>query len=305
MAAQENMSNPDLRIAFIGFGEAAQAFCGSLGSDAVSAIRAFDIKSLGPEQAAMDERYRAQGVSGCDSLAAALDGANLVFSVVTADAAGAVARDAAAHLAEGALFLDCNSCAPQTKQASESLAAAAGAHYVDVAVMAPVNPLRHRTPLLLSGEHADAASRVLSRLGMNPEVESGPVGRSSSVKMVRSIMVKGMEALFAECFLAGRLAGVEARVLASLEASDPDVDWAGRRAYNLERMTRHGTRRGAEMDEVSRFLHHLGIDQPLAARTAEWQKRIGASGVSLSGTDDQASLDQLINTLNLDPLKEA
>jgi hypothetical protein len=32
-------------------------------------------------------------------------------------------------------------------------------------------------------------------------------------------------------------------VLASLEASDPDIDWAHRRGYNMDRMIVHGRRR--------------------------------------------------------------
>ena len=90
---------------------------------------------------------------------------------------------------------------------------AAGGRYVDVAVMAPVHPRLHRTPLLISGPHAEDAAPVLAALDMAAEIHDGPVGSSSAIKMIRSIMMKGLEALVCECVLAGRKAGVIETVL--------------------------------------------------------------------------------------------
>lgn len=298
------MENAELHIAFIGFGEAARAFSGSFNRDTVTEIKAFDIKTDGPERDAMFKQYLEHAVTHADTLESALEGANVVFSLVTADAAHAVATQAGPHLDAGALFFDCNSCAPQTKQRSARAVHDAGARYVDVAIMAPVRPSSHRTPLLLSGEHAPAAQAVFEQLDMNAGIEPGPVGTSSSVKMVRSIMVKGLEALFAECFLAGRLAGVDEKVLASLEASHPGFEWAERAGYNLERMANHGERRAAEMEEVCDFLRHLGIEQPLSAGTARWQKTIGELDLTVDAADYQTTADALINALNLKSMKE-
>lgn len=292
-----------LNIAFIGFGEAADAFAGGFDRSSIATVTAFDIKTQQGDPA-MEDRYASREVQGCQTLAQALENADALFSVVTADQAHDVARSAASLLKPGALFFDCNSCAPQTKQASAELINRSGGRYVDVAVMAPVHPGRHRTPLLLSGEHAEAAKAVFDRLNMNATIEPGPVGTSSSIKMVRSIMVKGMEALFAECLLAGRLAGVDEQVIASLEASHPGFDWAKRSGYNLERMAKHGIRRAAEMDEVCEFLNHLGIEEPLSAATVKWQRRIGELGLNAREDNYQATTDALIHALKLTPVKE-
>ena len=64
--------------------------------------------------------------------------------------AAAVATAAARSIAPCALFCDLNSVAPQTKRAAAQAIEAAGGHYVDVAVMAPVDPARLTVPLLLS-----------------------------------------------------------------------------------------------------------------------------------------------------------
>lgn len=295
------MDSRALTLAFIGFGEAAEAFASSLDRSGLAAVRAFDIQS----NRALTERLQRCEVTGCASLAEALHGADLVISVVTADQANAVAIEAAPLLSPEALFFDCNSCAPQTKQRSAAAITEARGRYVDVAVMAPVLPARNRTPLLVSGEHSHAALAALQALNMNASLQAGPVGKASAVKMVRSIMVKGLEALTAECVLAGRLAGVENEVLASLNESHPGADWAQRSAYNFERMLNHGGRRAAEMTEVCHFLTELGIAESLSERTVSWQRRLGELNLAEAANDDvRVTADALISALQLKPLTE-
>lgn len=276
------------RIALIGFGEAAGTFLAGWALDAPQAVRAFDVKTrTAGLREAMLRRYRDAGIAGCETPAEALADAGVVFSLVTADQARAAAEAAAAAVAPGALWLDCNSCSPATKRAAAAAIEAGGGRYVDVAVMAPVAKARHRTPLLVSGVHADAAAALLRELGMRPARAGDAVGDASSIKMIRSIMIKGLEALTAECLLAARRAGVEAAVLGSLRESDPDIDWAARGSYNFERMMVHGARRAAEMREVAATIAELGLPNRMTGAAAEWQAEI--AGLGLDGGPDDAA----------------
>ena len=121
-------------------------------------------------------------------------------------------------LKPGAFFFDLNSCAPTTKQKSAAVIEAAGGRYVDIAVMATITPRYHQTPMLISGDHCHAAMTALQALEMTPTLVPGPVGRASTIKMLRSVLVKGIEALTAECFLAAARAGVADEVAHSLDA---------------------------------------------------------------------------------------
>lgn len=265
-----------IRIAFIGFGEAAMAFAEHWGAEKSADIRAFDIKTDNPATApAKQADYARHNVRGMATLAEAIAEADLVISVVTADQAPAAAEAAAPLLKPGALYCDFNSVAPQTKAAAASLIERAGERYVDVAVMAPVRPARLSVPLLVSGPHAAAACSALTDLGFHPRPIEGPVGRASTIKMLRSVMVKGIEALTAECFLAAHAAGVVGEVAASLGKSWPGVDWAAKADYNLERMMVHGQRRAAEMEEVAKTLTGLGLDNAMARSTVLKQRAIG------------------------------
>lgn len=264
------------RIALIGFGEAGMAFARD--ADWASVTRAYDRKTGDPStRAGKIADYAAAGITGAATSDEALDGARIIFSLVTADQALAAAR--AARLAPGALWIDCNSVAPETKRAAAAAIEAAGGRYVDAAVMSPVLPARRGAPLLVSGPHAEAGTAVLRALGFSQvRIVAGAIGAASSVKMIRSVMVKGLEALSAECVLAADAAGVRDEVLASLDASWREESWAKRFDYNLDRMLVHGVRRAAEMEEVVKTLGGLGMGAAMTRGTVELQQAIGLLG---------------------------
>ena len=277
-------------IALIGFGEAARAFLDGWrtvpGFEAQ--VSSYDIKTDSPDpdvRAAKRADYSVAEILGASSAPAAVAGAEAVFSVVTADQAHEAALAAAPGLAKGALFLDCNSCAPQTKVRNAAAIEAAGARYVDVAVMSPVRPRLHRTPLLISGPHVEAAASAFGALGMSARIHAGPVGSASAVKMIRSIMMKGLEALVCECVLAGHKAGVIETVLDSLDDTYPGFDWRKRSAYMLERVMTHGVRRAAEMREVALTVELLGLTGAMSRASVDWQHRIGGMGLGATAAE--------------------
>lgn len=263
------------RIGLIGFGEAGHTF--AIAGDWASAAHVFDIKtdsdSDGP---VMRARYADAGVSGCSSLAEMVGQADLILSLVTADQALAVAGDVARCIGSGTLYCDMNSVAPQTKQAAAALIEAVGGHYVDVALMAPVDPARLAMQLLLSGGESETAAARLGLLGFtNRRTVGTSVGRASAIKMIRSVMVKGIEALTTECVLAADAAGVLDEVLSSLDASEKAMPWRARADYNLDRMMIHGLRRAAEMEEVAKTLDALGTGSTMTRGTVERQRAMG------------------------------
>lgn len=306
-----NQVETSVAVAFVGFGEAASAFAGGWREAGIAfSAAAYDIKTDSPSAAIRDAKradYAAAGIDGSTSLGAALAEAEIVFSLVTADQAHAAAANVAWHDLGGAFFFDCNSCAPSTKRRSAQLIENAGGRYVDVAVMAPVHPRLHRTPLLVSGPHAQTAVEALKRLGMTAGIAAGELGAASAIKMTRSIMIKGLEALVAECVLAGRKAGIEDAVLDSLEETFPGFGWRKRAAYMLERAMTHGIRRAAEMREVALTVEELGLGSDMSRATVAWQQRLGDLKLVASAIaeDVGARADAILAALDADESKEA
>ena len=280
-------------IIFIGFGEAGQAFAAADGWRGEA--RAYDRLTEEPAtRNAKQDDYRRAGVEGAENLAEALAGGPLVLSLVTADQATAVARDAAPLLAEGALFCDLNSVAPETKRGAAAAIEAGGGHYVDGAILSPVYPARLAAPLLLSGPQAPAAERALRAIGFTQtRVVGADVGQASAIKMIRSVIVKGIEALTAEAMLAADRAGVAAEVLASLDASDKAMPWAKRADYNLDRMIVHGLRRAEEMEEAARTLEDLGVEPAMTSGTVRRQRAVGSLRLGSAAEGLAAKIQQI------------
>jgi 3-hydroxyisobutyrate dehydrogenase-like beta-hydroxyacid dehydrogenase len=268
-------------ICFIGFGEAGQAIASGLREAGTERISAWDI--LFPQRAG--EKLRAAGeaigVRCAASAAEAVRGADIIVSAVTAASSVEAARSIKPHLAGRPFLLDINSVSPARKQETAKLLGDA-ARYVDVAVIAAIHPARHQTPMLLAGPHAEAVAPMLAALGMRASVAGAQTGAAAAIKMVRSVMMKGIEALTLECFLAAARAGVVDEVAASLKNNYPDLDWSKVIAYNLERMAVHGERRAAEMEQVAETLRELGVEPLMTAATIKRQREMGQIGTQQS-----------------------
>jgi len=275
------MSDVKPAISFIGFGEAGQAIASGLREAGAGRMSAWDI--LFPQAAG--ERLRqareAIGVRGSSSAGDAVRDAEIVISAVTAAASVAAAQSVKAHLVGRPFFLDINSVSPGRKQETAKLFGEA-ARYVDVAVLAPINPARHQTPMLLAGPHAAAVAPILAALGMGATIAGTEVGAAAAIKMVRSVIVKGIEALTLECFLAAARAGVVDEVASSLKNNYPGLDWSKIVPYNLERMAVHGERRAAEMEEVAETLRELGVEPLMTLATVKRQREMGQVGTQPS-----------------------
>lgn len=265
-------------IAFLGFGEAARAFRETLAAtDPALGFLAWDIKLDGQEAQAMRAAIAAHGVTesaGPEGLAAA----DWIVSAVTADQSLVAIFPLLPALGACNLVVDINSVSPGRKRETAARVEAMKARYLDMAVMAPVHPRGHRTPVLVAGGGIGDARTALDRLGFAWR-EAGPEpGAATAVKMVRSLFVKGLEAIIVETLLAAERSGCYEEILASLSESYPGLGWPGIADYHFERTLTHGTRRAEEMRECAATLDELGLRGALAAEIAEVQARMGRAG---------------------------
>ncbi len=285
-----------MRIGFLGFGEAARAFCDSLAAaDADSSIAAYDILLDDP---ALSEAMRSAMRERAVTIATepgALGEADWIVSAVTADQSLEAVRSLLPHLVQGQVVIDLNSVSPGRKRETAALVTEAGAEYLDMAVMGPVRPRGHRTPVLLAGARAEVLWTQMSRLGFDGRVVGSEPGAATAVKMVRSLFVKGLEAITVEALLAAEASGCFDEIMTSLAASYPGLDLPSMAPYQFERTLRHGLRRAAEMRESAATLVALGLRGELAGEIAQVQQRMGDCG--LSGPSGNATLQEFVRTV--------
>ena len=261
-----------LRIGLVGYGEVGKILGRALVERKVAWIGTWDRLLVDPGAGpAMRAHAVGAGVEPMASLAALLERADAVISAVTASQAHAVAVEAARSIRPGTWFVDLNSASPGTKAASSRLIDGAGGRFVESAVMTSVPPYGIKVPMLLGGTHAEALRALLAPLGFSMEVVADRVGIASAIKMCRSVMIKGLEAIVVESFTTARRYGVEEHVLASLRETFPTIDWEQQGSYLFSRVALHGKRRAEEMREVALTVREAGLAPHMAAAAAERQ----------------------------------
>lgn len=260
------------RIGLIGYGEVGKTFGAGL-KPRVQQVAAWDLKFADPATQQAERGHAQQhGVQACGSMEELCGVSDLVISAVTASNTWAVAEQAARFLQPGALFLDLNSASPGTKQKAAAAIDACGADYVEAGVMTSVPPYGIQVPMLLGGARAAELAGLLTSWEMDAKAVSDKLGVASAIKMSRSVMIKGLEALVIESYATARAYGVEDHVLPTLRETFPSIDWDRQGAYFFSRVVQHGQRRAEEMREAAHTVEEAGFAPLMAAAIAARQQ---------------------------------
>src|ERR1700676_2361805 len=258
-------------VGLVGYGEVGRILAEDLRKQDVK-VAAYDIKLRSDQDGgALRDHASSHGVALSSSHADLAAASDFVISAVTASQAVPVAQACAPAVKPDAWFLDFNSASPGAKQRAAALIDGGGGRYVEGAVMTSIPPKRIKVPLLLGGAGAGQLAPLLVGLGFDAKVASAELGVASAVKMCRSVMIKGLEAMVIETFTTARGYGVEDAVLASLKETFPGIDWEKQGAYFFQRVIEHGRRRSEEVREVAETVREIGLTPWSAQGTAERQ----------------------------------
>ena len=293
-------------IGIVGYGEVGKIFSAGL-KERVHAIAAWDLKFAAANTKEAELAHAARsGVGACASMQDLCAQADFIISAVTASNTLAVAQEAAQHIQPGTIFLDLNSASPGTKQQAAKLIDAAGGRYVEAGVMTSVPPYGIRVPMLLGGAAAQELAETLNGFGMSAKPVALEIGVASAIKMCRSVMIKGLEALVIESYATARKYGVENHMIPTLQETFPSIDWEAQGAYFFSRVAQHGKRRAEEMREAANTVREAGFEPWMAAAIAEkhaWVAQQSSTGVFDGlgkGATWQQYADRLIQNIEND-----
>jgi hypothetical protein len=257
-------------VGLVGYGEVGRILAEDLRKQDVK-VTAYDLKLGGDQGVSLRDHAGAHGVALAASHADLAVKSDFIVSAVTASQAVPVAQACAPAIKPGAFFLDFNSSSPGAKRRAAALIDGHRGRYVEGAVMTSIPPYRIKVPLLLGGAGASELAPLLVQLGFDAKVASEKLGVASAVKMCRSVMIKGMEAMVIESFTTARAYGVEDALLASLTETFPSINWEKQGAYFFQRVIEHGRRRSEEVREVAETVREAGLTPWSAQGTAERQ----------------------------------
>jgi 3-hydroxyisobutyrate dehydrogenase len=243
-----------MQIAIVGCGEVGILYAGALRSFA-ERLYLFD-PTPSPKATLFSQQTGVVLSSGMDY---SLRRADTVLSCVVGTKSREVALTAFSYMRKGAIFADLTSCDPADIRTAAALAAENGIRYVDIAIMGPVALDGIRTALVCAGTSSDELAAMFQAVGAPARVlTEATAGDASALKILRSIFLKGLEALAIETFLAAEQQGMTDQLYDVLA----DIDNHPLRV-TLECLVRthlkHAPRRLREIEEAERLLLEAGI----------------------------------------------
>ena len=124
------------------------------------------------------------------------------------------------------------------------------------------------------------------------------IGAAASVKLFRSIVVKGTQVLLTEAALAACSEGLEDEFLRAIADLFPESDLRARTQYNIARMLKHGERRAEEMQAAVAMLRSFGLPCDMSLAAVHWEQRITGLGLS-EDTPAAETLSQVLQSFRL------
>lgn len=210
---------------------------------------------------------------------------DVVLSIVTPASAAEVARDFAPHARPGQTYIDFNSTAPEVKEEIGEILADSGVTYLDgVMTGGGITLDKHRIPMSLAGPGASELAQRFTQLGFVAEAIGDRIGQAAAMKMIRGVVIKGLEALAVEAMMAARARGIEELVLRSLSES---LDRLATRDF-LEMLvtthTKHCGRRSVEVRMIKETVAGSGVE-PIMTTAAQRVFERSAAGLNGHGGD--------------------
>ncbi|MBS0338734.1 MAG: DUF1932 domain-containing protein [Proteobacteria bacterium] len=226
------------------------------------------------------------GLADCGDLRGLLQTCDLVLSILDPGAAMGLAQAAAAimpSLEAPPLFADCNALAPRTKSAMQALLEAAGARFMDCAIIGPPPRGAGRIRFYVSGPGADAL-RMLQHDAITVRVVSERVGDAAAVKMCYGGVTKGAVALLTELLVAAQRLGVEEVLDEELRGSQAMLrEWI---LKSLPTMPPKAYRWVPETEEIAATFAAVGLTPLMMQGAAETYTAIAATAPGMESPEE-------------------
>lgn len=286
-----------MKVAVIGLGEVGRCYASALAGLGLTLEASEPFLSPAAQRLVNDVAITVHQGPG-----AWLAGADIVISAVTGGAALDAALAAFPFMKQGAVYADFTTASPAEMRAAAAEALVSGLRFVDVAIMGGITLSGAKTPLLCAGNGAEAIVDLLSAVGTTVHVlTDAQPGDAVTMKLLRSVFMKGLEALCVECLTLAEHVGLKAKLYENLA----DFDQAPLPDF-LDMLVRthviHAERRYHEVESAQAQLEAFGF-QPLvttAVKSVFERSRQAVAGQAIGPdvTIDEA-LQILIDTARL------
>jgi 3-hydroxyisobutyrate dehydrogenase-like beta-hydroxyacid dehydrogenase len=252
------------RLGLVGYGEIGSTVGRGLRGAGLEAIASYDKYAFdGPYADLIQSRAREAGVTLVRSNQELADAADLIFSVTPGSASLESAEAFAPCLTNRHIFTDFASSTPKIKIGVAERLARTGALIGDGSIEG--TPLQgYSMRMLSSGPAGQRVCDLLVPWGMQIDFMGDKLGTASGIKILRSVLIKGIEVLTDEMLLAARHYGLDEIVLASASKTLARP-WMDTVASLTPSGVIHAKRRAEELEMSAEAVADAGVE-PIMAR---------------------------------------
>jgi 3-hydroxyisobutyrate dehydrogenase-like beta-hydroxyacid dehydrogenase len=268
-----------MTLGFLGFGEVGYYMSRGLKKAGFGRIIAYDkaFSDGGSFAGTIGSRADEAGVELVSSLQEMLKQADVIISALPAKYSLEAVKELLGHSVVARLFVDVSTAKPEAKKKMEELFGGKEIKFADGAMLGPLPTYGHTVPVIASGSGAAEWAEMMTPFGMKIELVEGPAGAASSIKLVRSVFMKGLEALLVETFLFAKKSGAEDIVLESI-AETLKVPFQNTAQRMIAADLVHAERRAFEVGESIDLMKDLGIEPVMAEAIVKRLKKSAALG---------------------------
>lgn len=268
-----------LRLGFIGFGEAAYRFAKDLSEAGVSGIVAYSPSAAkAPEGDPLRSKAAAAGVELVASPKAVCQRSTLIVSLTPGKAALPALRKIRRHLRPDHIYVDASTASVRDMERAAQMLEGSAA-FVDAAVMDPVPMNGIKVLTVASGTHAEQFRALLAPFGMNIQVVGEKPGAASSMKLLRSVLMKGVAALLLESLEGAQRYGITDALVQDMARFIDGQPFESLIKRWVCGTAIHAGRRVHEMTETLTLLKSLGASTRMTKATRETLQAIDDMGL--------------------------
>ena len=242
------------------------------------------------------QRAEAAGVTLVKTVSALAKKSDVIIGLTPGKAAVPALKKILKHLRPDHLYIDASS---NSAHAMEQAAALVGnaAKFVDASVMGPVDIMGLKVPFVASGPHAAEFHDRMTPHGMVITVVGSNPGDASAMKLIRSVLMKGLAMLLLETMEAAQRRNILDAVIEDSSVTFNEIPFQKIIKRYIGGTAVHCERRIHEMKECLELLHDMGSTDRATKSTIAMLRDMVKMGMPQKFTAEPDSIHPVINAL--------
>lgn len=251
------MSSATIRLGLLGFGEAAARLARDFTQAGFTDILGYSRSGARAQPGdPVHQRAQAAGVTLVRTVGTLAKKSDVIIALTPGKSALPALKRIRKHLRPDHLYVDASSNSAGNMEKAATLVGNA-AKFVDASIMGPVDLMGLKVPFVASGPHAAAFRDMMTPHGMVINVVGANPGDASAMKLIRSVLMKGLAALLLETMEAARRRNILDEVIEDSSVTFNDIPFQKIIKRYVGGTAVHCERRIHEMKECLELLHEM------------------------------------------------